>query len=46
MNKSTKGKGIVTHGIKPVSEGLKPTSGTKTPKAPKGGTSQSNKGNK
>ena len=43
MSKSKKGKGIETHGIKPVSEGLKPSSGSKNPKPPKGGTGQSNK---
>jgi hypothetical protein len=46
MDKSKKSKDVVSHGIRPVLEGIKPTSGSKAPKAPKGGTSQSNKGNK
>lgn len=46
MKNREKDKSTESYGLKPISEGLKPTSGAKTPKAPKGGTSQSNKGKK
>ena len=44
MDSKNKGQDITQHGFKPVSKGLKPSTGSKSPKPPKGGSSQSPKG--